>query len=63
VIGIISTLSRVMIGFHWFGDVVGGVIVGVIAGAVVLMFNQRIDRLILTVQGWFGRKNERKAVA
>lgn len=63
VIGLVSTMSRVMIGFHWFGDIVGGVIVGIIAGLVILMFNQRIDRIILVVQGWFSRKNERKKIA
>jgi membrane-associated phospholipid phosphatase len=51
VLALVSSLGRVAIGFHWFGDVVAGWTVGIIAAAFVLVFNRQFDR----TWGWFER--------
>lgn len=44
--GTISALARVAIGFHWFGDIVGGYIMGLIAFLVVLAFDKQLTEAI-----------------
>jgi membrane-associated phospholipid phosphatase len=44
VLTLISSLGRVAIGFHWFGDVLTGWIVGLIGALVVLFFDRLINK-------------------
>ncbi len=55
VLGLISSLSRVVIGFHWFGDVVGGYLVGALAVGVIWLF----DRPLTNFFEWVMRKLSR----
>lgn len=45
VLGLLSSLSRVVIGFHWFGDMVGGWLLGAIAVGVIWLFDRPLTRL------------------
>lgn len=40
---LISSLARVAIGFHWFGDVVGGWLIGLIAFGLLAIFDRQIS--------------------
>ncbi|MBI4948171.1 phosphatase PAP2 family protein [Candidatus Berkelbacteria bacterium] len=40
---IVSSFARVVIGFHWFGDVVGGWVIGLIAFGVLTIFDRSIN--------------------
>lgn len=55
VLGVISSLSRVVIGFHWFGDVVGGWLLGALAVGIVWLF----DRPLTKTFEWFIQKLSR----
>lgn len=43
--GVISSLARVVIGFHYFGDIMGGWIVGAVAFAIIYWLDQPITSL------------------
>ncbi|MEX1051851.1 MAG: phosphatase PAP2 family protein [Patescibacteria group bacterium] len=55
VLGGISSLSRVIIGFHWFGDVIGGWLIGALAVGVIWLF----DRPLTNFFEWLIRKLSR----
>lgn len=44
-IGVISSLSRVIIGFHWFGDVIGGWLLGILVALLMQYFDRPLSRL------------------
>lgn len=50
--GVAGSLARVAIGFHWFGDVVAGWLLGALAVGVIWMF----DKPLTKVFEWFIRK-------
>lgn len=43
-LAIISSIARVVIGFHWFGDVAAGWVIGAAALGVVVLFQRTIDQ-------------------
>ncbi len=55
VLGLISSLSRVVIGFHWFGDIVGGWLIGALAVGLVWV----LDRPLTKIFEWFIQKLSR----
>lgn len=52
-LGVISSLARVVIGFHYFGDVLGGWLLGVAAIGLIVLFDRPITNLINKVFGRF----------
>ncbi|HUD20500.1 MAG TPA: phosphatase PAP2 family protein [Candidatus Saccharimonadales bacterium] len=44
--GVLSSLARVVIGFHWFGDVIGGWAIGAITWGVFYLLDTQIDWLL-----------------
>lgn len=44
ILGIFSSLARVVLGFHWFGDIVGGWLLGALALGVIWLFNRPVTR-------------------
>lgn len=50
-LAILSSLGRVLIGFHWFGDVLAGWVIGLIGAAAILFFDRTLDK----IWGWFER--------
>ena len=55
-VGLVSSLARVVIGFHWFGDVLGGWILGMAAAATVYL----LDKPLTDFFEWINRKFSRK---
>lgn len=53
--GIASSLARVAIGFHWFGDILGGWLLGALAVGIVWVF----DRHLTNVFEWVIQKFSR----
>ncbi len=43
---ILSSLARVAVGFHWFGDIVGGFVAGALGFLVVWWLNSPLDRFL-----------------
>lgn len=41
---IISTFARVGIGFHWFGDILGGLVVGALGFLTIIKLDKILDR-------------------
>ncbi|MEX2361629.1 MAG: phosphatase PAP2 family protein, partial [Patescibacteria group bacterium] len=53
--GVLSSLARVVIGFHWFGDILAGWLLGAIAVGVIWLF----DRPITVAFEWVIKKFSR----
>lgn len=51
VIGLISSIARVVIGFHWVGDVVGGWVIGVLAALIISYLDRPVGTIWLTIEG------------
>lgn len=43
--GITSSLARVVIGFHWFGDIIGGWLLGALAVGIILVFDRQLTKV------------------
>ena len=56
IVGIASSLARVVIGFHWFGDILGGWLLGALAVGLVWVF----DRPLTKALEWFIRRFSRQ---
>lgn len=52
-IGIISSLARVVIGFHYFGDVLGGWLLGATAIGLVILLDRPVTAVINKIFGRF----------
>jgi membrane-associated phospholipid phosphatase len=52
-VGMISSLARVVIGFHYFGDVLGGWLLGATALGVVVLLDRPLTALINKIFGRF----------
>lgn len=54
--GLLSSLARVVIGFHWFGDIIGGWIIGLTIITIFYLFNSYLDKIIKPIlskiEGW-----------
>lgn len=44
--GILSSLGRVVIGFHYVGDILGGWLIGAIALGIIILLNKPLTNLI-----------------
>jgi len=44
VVGSLSALARVVVGFHYFGDIIGGFLIGGIAFWIIWLLQQPLDR-------------------
>ena len=60
ILGAVSSLSRVVIGFHWFGDVIGGWLLGALAVGVIWLFDRPLTRLFEWIIQKLGRPYGRK---
>jgi undecaprenyl-diphosphatase len=54
--GIISTIARVMAGFHWSGDIIGGWIAGTIGFGIIWLIDQPLTRFIEWFFSLFSRE-------
>jgi len=53
--GVFSSLARVVIGFHWFGDVLAGWLIGLLAFGLIWLF----DRPLTKATEWLFQKFSR----
>ena len=58
--GIISSIARVMAGFHWAGDIIGGWLVALIGFGLVIMADQSLTGVIDWFFVLFSRKRHVK---
>lgn len=50
--GVLSSLGRVVIGFHWFGDVIGGWLLAVVAFYLWRIVDQPVSRWLVSLTNW-----------
>lgn len=58
--GVLSSLARVMIGFHWFGDIIGGWLLGAIAAGALWLLNRPATKGMEWVVKKFSREYGRR---
>lgn len=58
VVALVVSLGRVMIGFHWFGDILGGVAVAALTAGLFIVFDKPITKLIKKVDETLVKKDK-----
>ncbi len=59
---LLSSLARVMIGFHFVGDILGGMLIGLVGFGLLVALDQPLQKLLEKLSGLIGQKNESKNV-
>lgn len=44
--GVISSFGRVAVGFHYFGDILGGIVIGAAAYGIIRLLDRPLDRIL-----------------
>lgn len=56
--GVISTFGRVLIGFHFIGDILGGYVIGLLAVGLVYLADKPLTNLINKCEEFLSRKKD-----
>jgi undecaprenyl-diphosphatase len=57
VLGVLSSLARVVMGFHWAGDIISGWAIGLLGFVVVVWLDRPITKIIEKFLSLFSKKN------
>lgn len=59
--GVLSSLSRVVLGFHWFGDILVGWLLGALALGAIWLFDRPLTKIIESITARLSYKYGRRS--